>query len=268
MELFLLQIPFLFIQEYHELTYCALLPGIGKYPFSQQRFYSTKNTSVAPANVRAKNEFWRKVNSRDILDNENPFVIVNNFLKDYPKLAEDPILAKEVITLELITSILCINNFHLTQEEFDFLLSIKPSIIESPIKDKEDLLKLAGNCSDNRSPGVYVFKHKVNGFRYVGSSICLTKRLSNGYFKSKLGSRKIELAIKEYGLDSFSLYLYILPQVDTIDIKNWILVLEQILILYFNPEYNILKVVGSAPMIGRNHSELTKKKWKAVNILS
>jgi hypothetical protein len=59
MELFLLQIPFLFIQEYHELAYCAFLPGIGEYPFSQQRFYSTptKNTSVVPANVRAKNEF-------------------------------------------------------------------------------------------------------------------------------------------------------------------------------------------------------------------
>jgi hypothetical protein len=51
--------------------------------------------------------------------------------------------------------------------------------------------------------------------------VCLAKRLNNGYFKSKLGSRKIESAIKEFGLDTFSLYLYILPpQVDTIDIKN------------------------------------------------
>jgi hypothetical protein len=59
-------------------------------------------------------------------------------------------LAKEVITLELLISILCINNF--TQEELDFLFNIKPIIIESPIKDKEDLVKLVGNYSDTVHP--------------------------------------------------------------------------------------------------------------------
>ena len=60
--------------------------------------------------------------------------------------------------------------------------------------------------------GVYVFTNKTNGYSYVGSSISLSNRLMTGYLGPKLGNRKIDLAIKDAGLDSFYLDLYILPK--------------------------------------------------------
>ena len=53
----LLQDPFQFVQEYQELTSCVLYLGVEELSFFQLRSYSTKNTSVVPANERAKNEF-------------------------------------------------------------------------------------------------------------------------------------------------------------------------------------------------------------------
>ena len=100
-----------------------------------------------------------------------------------------------------------------------------------------------------------------------------------------LGKRPIELAIKKYGLSNFKLEVYVLsqellnkiyPELHTLltskeevegilpsdilnrtphlcrateirkKIRNLVLVLEQILILLLNPEYNKLKVAGSA----------------------
>jgi hypothetical protein len=46
----------------------------------------------------------------------------------------------------------------------------------------------------------------------VGSSISLSNRLATGYLGPKLGNRKIDLAIKDAGLDYFYLDLYILPK--------------------------------------------------------
>lgn len=61
----------------------------------------------------------------------------------------------------------------------------------------------------------------------------------------------IDLAIKEVGLDQFYLSIYLIPESligsnSLTKLKNLSLALEQILILQINPEYNVLKVVGSA----------------------
>lgn len=55
----LLQNPFQFVQEYLELTSYVFYLGADGLSFSllTLRSYSTKNTSVVPANVRTKNEF-------------------------------------------------------------------------------------------------------------------------------------------------------------------------------------------------------------------
>ena len=172
-------------------------------------------------------------------------------------------MAKDLIDLELISSILSksIDNFYLTGEQFENLSNIEPTLIELPVKDKKDLIKVVGKYGDSGTAGAYVFKNKLNGFCYVGSSISLAKRLSTGYLCPNLGDRKIDLAIKYAGLGSFLLYLYILPNklvlnldstVDKSKIQNLTLALEQILILLFNPEYNILKVASS--LIGYKHS--------------
>jgi hypothetical protein len=55
------------------------------------------------------------------LDESNPFVIVNNFMKNHPNNDGQ-------IDFKLISSILSrhINNFYLTQEEFDMISNILP----------------------------------------------------------------------------------------------------------------------------------------------
>lgn len=76
-----------------------------------------------------------------------------------------------------------------------------------------------------------------------------------------LGRRKIDLIITELGLSLFCLDLLILPDelignyrdssVAKVKLKNFTLALEQILLLKYNPEYNVLKVAGSPAGIKR-----------------
>jgi len=200
------------ISSVHTSTLASLHPLTGF--INVQRSYSTKNTDP-------KNEFWRKVNTSDLLDNDNPFILANNFLKEYPKLATKPKLAKDLIDLELISSILSksIDNFYLTGEQFENLSNIEPTLIELPVKDKKDFIKVVGKYGDSGTAGAYVFKNKLNGFCYVGSSISLAKRLSTGYLCPNLGDRKIDLAIKDAGLGSFLLYLYILVGVPRLSFR-------------------------------------------------
>jgi hypothetical protein len=195
-------------------------PGVG---LSVHRFYSTSssgsNTIIYLAESRRsystlrKNEqFWRKVNSRDLSDLDNPFIIVNNFFKKYP--TKD--LAKPHINLDLIHSILTrhIFNFELTSKTFNFLNEISPIRLELPASSSK-LAEYVGNYSskgESKKGGVYVFTNKLNGFCYVGSSISLSTRLNTGYLGPVLGNRVVDLAIKDTGLENFYLDLYIIPQ--------------------------------------------------------
>lgn len=136
----------------------------------------------------------------------------------------------------------------------------------------------------NSKAGVYIFINKITGESYVGSSGALSSRISDDYLRKGkiLGKRPIELAIKKYGLSNFKLEVYVLsqellnkinPELHTLltsegevegvlpsdilnmtlgttefrkKIRNLVLVLEQIFIILLNPEYNKLKVAGSA----------------------
>ena len=211
-------------------------------------------------------DFWRKVNSSDISDKDNPFLLVNSFLKNYPNSD----LANKNLDLDMINSILkChLTNFQLTPNEFNVLRNIKPLKFELPVTDSS-LVELIGKYTRNGlgKAGVYKFTNKDSGFSYVGSSISLANRLFVGYLGSKLGNRVIDLAIKESGLERFYLEIYLIPD-ELINsalthfegeysgnsnteekvkrlMKNFSLTLEQILILLHNPEYNVLKVAGS-----------------------
>jgi hypothetical protein len=114
---------------------------------NQRRSYSTRRHVQSPKTLATKQrssekDFWKKVNSSNILDNENPFIIVNKYLKEHPNNG----LSQNHIDLKLISSILSrhLNNFDLTQEEFDILIKITPVRLELPIKDKDALVKLVG----------------------------------------------------------------------------------------------------------------------------
>jgi len=211
-----------------------------KLNLTQKRFHSTKSLSTG-------DNFWRKVNPKNFFDNDNPAVIVNNFFKNHPNFET----AKDNINFELINSILSktINNFNITKEEFDVLFNIKAIRLALPIENKDDLVKVVGKYVRGCSTGVagaYVFTNKPSANKYVGSSISLANRLTTSYLGPKLGNRKIDLAIKEIGLKNFVLDIYLLPSVyysatNKEKLRNLTLALEQILILLYNPSYNVLK---------------------------
>jgi hypothetical protein len=181
----------------------------------------------------------------------NPFILVNSFFKNYPNSSE----AKDNIDVNLINLILGnhISEFNLSSNEFNVLNSIKPVKFNLPV-DKS-FTEFVGNYERGKGKGkagVYVFTNKQNGYNYIGSSISLANRLKTGYFVPNLQNRVIDLAIKEVGLNQFYLSVYLIPEnlIGSNSItklkKNLSLALEQILILQINPEYNVLKVVGSA----------------------
>lgn len=197
----------------------------------------------------------------------NPFLIVNNLLKKYPN--QD--LVKSNLTVDHINSILslAISGFEITSDQFNLLIGIEPLRLNLPIHPDE-FTKVLGKPVNNHKmgiPGVYVFTNKETGCRYVGSSVSLSHRLRSGYFGILKGKRAIELAILEAGLDNFYLDVYLLPvnkmqdeAPNKLNFSNLVLALEQIFILLYNPEYNMLKVAGSS--FGR----ILTVEQKAVNL--
>ena len=114
--------------------------------------------------------------------------------------------------------------------------------------------------SDNKNKsGIYMWKNKINGKRYIGSSENLSNRLLFYYSPSKINSvlqqskSYICSAIIKYGLQDFSLEImeYCEPEKLLIREKYYI---------DFGSEYNIIKDPTLPPMSGRNHSEETKQK--------
>ena len=238
--------------------------GLTKLNLTQRRLYSTKSEKYQ------QDEFFKQI-ARSLregssLESNNPFIIANSFLKRYPNFE----IAKDNVNFEIIHSILSkhINNFNVTESEFEILRNIIPKRFELPIREKGDFIEIVGKYARNGKSGrsgVYVFINKKNEFCYIGSSVQLANRLARGYLGSTLGNRKINLVLKELGLNSFYLDIYVLPEnlinaLETDKIKHLTLFLEQYFILCYNPVYNILKVAGSSA--GRTFSPESIEKMK------
>ncbi len=107
--------------------------------------------------------------------------------------------------------------------------------------------------------GIYMWKNKVNGKTYVGSSVDLSKRLRNYFNSSYLSDLKVIMLIYKvllaHGFVNFRLEIleYCKP--------SELIKTEQHYIDLLKPEYNILKIAGSR--LGAKHSEQVKAKIKA-----
>jgi NADH-ubiquinone oxidoreductase chain 3 len=235
--------------------------GVAKNVGGAKRLYSTLNK-----------KFFRDIalaESDNNLSDNNPFTIVSRFLKNYPTIET----AKNHITFELIQSIQSAINNIITVAEFEVLRNITP--VRFDLSFKADIMaapefkqvvgdKLSPYSKRGRSSvkaGVYIFTNKSNGYCYVGSSTQLADRLLKNYLGANLKNRKIDLALKELNLEAFTLDVYILPDsmlegAEIGKIRNLTLFLEQYYILYFNPEYNSLKVAGST--VGPSEETLLK----------
>lgn len=214
-----------------------------------KRFYTTSSDGS-----RKSAEFWHQVNSKHKLDEMNPHYLVERFFQNYP----DRELAKSSINLDLIKGImnLHIPGFLLTLKDFNLLKSIKAISLNYPFEQSVHTQIGKALRNGEGTAGVYLFTNKINGDRYVGSSINLATRLKNGYFGKLplVGQRKIEVSIREHGLANFNLDVFLIPseardcvEVDKKTLINLVLSLEQMLIMELNPELNEIKIAGSSP---------------------
>lgn len=109
--------------------------------------------------------------------------------------------------------------------------------------------------------GCYEIVNRANGKRYIGSSVDVDHRMRA--HRSRLDrcvhhSPILQRAWDKHGSSSFEFRrLLICAPAD-------LLMYEQILIDFHCPEYNVLKVAGSA--LGRAHTEETKAKMRAAAI--
>jgi group I intron endonuclease len=136
----------------------------------------------------------------------------------------------------------------------------KVYLFDDLLTNKKEIFRLVKNRG-----GVYIFQNKINGKKYVGSSVNLKARLT-AYFAFNIVYKAKSLifpAIIKYGLINFSLVIIIIPNAT----KESVRYLEQYVIDSYNSEYNILKIVDAfkisgsqAVNYGRKHSEQTKFK--------
>lgn len=186
----------------------------------------------------------------------NPHYLVERFFQSYP----DRELAKLNLNFDLIKRIMSLHipEFSLTPEDFNLLRNIKPVSLNYPFELSLPTIVGKSLRKGVGSAGVYIFTNKINGYRYVGSSINLAARLKNGYFGKLpiVGRRKIEVSLREHGLVNFNLEVLLIPREaeDFLSdsrgkktLLDLVLSLEQILIMELNPELNEIKIAGSSP---------------------
>lgn len=216
------------------------------------KYYSTDT------NNNNNSQYWSNIYYKK-KNEANPYYLVDNFFERFT----DNYSRIQNINYSLINKIhtLHLSQYKFSLEEFDILNKIKPLEFElhntkTSVLSHELLGKYiqGGNIG---TPGAYVFTNKINGHSYVGSSLSLITRLTDGYFRNPKGKRSIIRVMREIGLSYFKLEVYVLPScliesiqknngnIEKIKLRNLVLSLEQILILALNPQYNDLKVAGS-----------------------
>lgn len=117
-------------------------------------------------------------------------------------------------------------------------------------KDKLNILNYVKGKS-----GIYMWTNKLNGKKYVGSSVALTRRLLEYYNVNRILNEKsmpINVALLKYGYTNFSLTILEICDKDSLMSR------EKHFFEVYSPEYNILKTPGSPDRgSGWTHSEAT-----------
>lgn len=170
------------------------------------------------------------------------------------RLAHEHIKSGQPVTLEVINSILAYCNIRVTDNEFKSILETTGFVLND--LDRDDTAKILkekiGSPSNKiQIPGIYIFKHKISGDKYVGSSSQLAIRL-NGYLKEK--HRTIGLLIpllNKEKLNNFSLEVILL--FDNYNFRSE-LVLEQYYLL--DPSFNLNRIKVANNPSGSNSKPL------------
>lgn len=128
------------------------------------------------------------------------------------------------------------------------------------VYDDADTNKLQAIKENKGKAGIYRWTNKLNGNRYVGSSINLGRRFISYYSFNYLSKSKMSISksLLKYGYSNFTLEI-----LEYCDYNN-VRLREQHYIDLLKPEYNILKIAGSS--LGFTHSVETIAKFKTSNL--
>lgn len=154
-------------------------------------------------------------------------------------------------TSSIINKILLNQNLSVTDSKLNKLLKVKGVEFDLPIstsKSHKLFAELTGKSKYKGFSGVYIFKHKDTGDKYVGSSNLLRRRMDY-YFKGDypLVGKFLPLLHKQ-GLEAFKLIIFKLDS--NIFSNQDALILEQYYLL--NKEFNLntLRVVNAGSSKG------------------
>lgn len=166
-------------------------------------------------------------------------------------LALEHINSEKPTTSLIINKILLNQNLSVTDSKLEELLKVKGVELDLPISTAENkklLAELTGVSKYKGFSGVYIFVNKNTGYKYVGSSNLLRRRMDY-YFKGNfpLLGKFLPLLYKE-GLKAFKLIIFKLDS--NIFSNQDALILEQYYLL--NKEFNLntLRVVNAGSSKG------------------
>ena len=206
-----------------------------------------KNNKPISFNFTNISNFSSNNNSNTKIDKENWKIILGRKgpIEYAHKLANEEIQSQKPVSFKVINEILAYCNISITEEILNSLIKA-PSIIIKNLDTNETKKILKDNIglpsSKIQIPGVYIFKHKITGEKYVGSSSQLSLRLS-GYlnYTHKPIGKFIPLLFKDR-LSQFT--LEVIPLVNNYNFRSEI-VLEQYYLLDPSFTLNTVKVVNN-----------------------
>jgi hypothetical protein len=216
------------LSDYDVIMSCTYLYIKNNKPFTNTSNFSSNSNS----NTKMEKENWKI-----ILGRKGPIV-------DIHKLANEQIKSQKPVTFKVINDILAYCNISITEDILNTLINAPSIIIKNLDLYKKKILKdnIGLPSSKIQIPGVYIFKHKFTGEKYVGSSSQLALRLS-GYlnYTSKPRGKFIPLLFKDR-LSQFT--LEVIPLVNNYNFRSEI-VLEQYYLLDPGFTLNTVKVVNN-----------------------
>ena len=161
------------------------------------------------------------------------------------RLAHEQIKSGKPVTVKIINDILAYCGISITEDILKYLLTAPRFVLDDLNKDETIKIlkdKIGSPWDKIQVPGIYIFKHKETGAKYVGSSSQLALRVY-GYLKGRHKSigRLIPLLTKDR-LSSFT--LEIVSLYDNYNFKSEI-VLEQYYLLDPSFTLNTVKVANN-----------------------
>uniref|UniRef100_UPI00300259D1 GIY-YIG endonuclease n=1 Tax=Trametes meyenii TaxID=526243 RepID=UPI00300259D1 len=215
--------------------------------FMSFTFLLIKNNKPISFNLTNFSNFSSNSHSNTKFDKENWKIILGRKgpLEYAHILANEQIQSKNPVNFKVINKILAYCNISITEDILNSLINA-PSIIIKNLDKNETNKILKDNIGSPSSkiqiPGVYIFKHKITGEKYVGSSSQLALRLS-GYlnYTHKPIGKFIPLLFKDK-LSHFT--LEVIPLVNNYNFRSEI-VLEQYYLLDPSFTLNTVKVANN-----------------------